>query len=98
METVKKRPAPVYFERVWAVFGLLLVGGTWKLWTPQSQFPQIPWFDFLIDIPAVADWIALFGIVVSWGIVLCGQTERQTRIGLMGVACFLTGSILLDQH
>ena len=47
------------FSRVWAVTALALLAATWKLWTPQSCFPQIPFFELLVNMPSWADWIAL---------------------------------------
>lgn len=49
----------VLFSRVWAVLAIALLAATWKLWTPQSCFPQIPFFEFLINVPGWTDWIAL---------------------------------------
>jgi hypothetical protein len=29
-----------WFQRCWASFGLLLILATWRLWIPQSVYPQ----------------------------------------------------------
>ena len=47
------------FARVWAVLAIALLAASWKLWTPQTCFPQIPFFEFLISVPGWVDWIVL---------------------------------------
>ena len=42
-------------RRVMAVFTGLLVASTWPLWTPGTEFPDIPWFDWAVDWPP-EDW------------------------------------------
>ena len=37
------------FLRVWACFGLALFAVTWKLWTPQNLYPQVPVFEVLVN-------------------------------------------------
>ena len=57
------------FAGTWAVWACALIAVTWKLWTPQSKFPQIPFFEFLIHAPGWLDWIALSIVVFSLLIV-----------------------------
>ena len=76
---------------------LLLV--TWKLWTPQTVFPQIPFFEFLIRVPGWVDWILLTGVAVP--LVMGYFTQPPFRVGRMVMSAFavcLTGLVLLDQH
>lgn len=53
-----------WFVKLWAVFGIGLFLATWKLWTPQTEFPQIPFFGFLVATPGWIDWLAL-GIAIA---------------------------------
>lgn len=81
------------------LFGLLLFGFTWKLWTPQAVFPQIPFFGFLVNCPGIVDWLALAVLFVS----LVGMLFRfsNKHFAQVAVASFLTATILLislDQH
>lgn len=52
--------------RAWlAVSCLALVASTWKLWTPQTVFPQIPFLAALRTAPAWLDWIALTLLLIA---------------------------------
>ncbi|MBA3315309.1 MAG: hypothetical protein M3552_03775 [Planctomycetota bacterium] len=48
-----------------AVSCLALVASTWKLWTPQTVFPQIPFLAALRTAPAWLDWLALALMLVA---------------------------------
>ncbi|WP_145264218.1 MauE/DoxX family redox-associated membrane protein [Calycomorphotria hydatis] len=53
--------------RLWlAICGLTLTLSTWKLWTPQDVFPQVPLFAFAIDWPLWLDWVGFAGIVIAY--------------------------------
>jgi len=51
------------------VLAFALLAATWKLWTPQSSFPQIPFFEFLVHAPSWLDWVGL--TVVGLSLVVC---------------------------
>ena len=34
----------LWVQRCWELFGLLLILAIWRLWIPQSVFPQVPFF------------------------------------------------------
>ena len=85
------------FCRSWAAFGLLLFAVTWKLWTPQTEFPQIPFFEFLIDVPGIVDWIALSGVVLSLAICVLGKSTWLARTLLTFVLSTVI-LMLLNQH
>lgn len=48
-----------------ALCGLVLIAATWRLWTPQDLFPQVPFLAALRDAPAWLDWLALIALLVS---------------------------------
>ena len=54
-----------WLRKTMAGFGLLLLAITWRLWTPQTEFPQIPFFSWLVDIPGFVDWVALLGTSIG---------------------------------
>ncbi len=86
--------------RVWACFGICLFVATWKLWTPQSLFPQIPIFEFLVDIPATIDWIA-FATVLSSLILIAAKRSLSNFQTSCLLALFTSGLAVLfslDQH
>jgi hypothetical protein len=86
-----------WFSKIWATFGLLLFASTWKLWTPQSIFPQVPFVEWLCRWPAWIDWICLVGISGSLLVCLIAQTrlEFAARASFL---IFVTVLVLLDQH
>ena len=88
----------VWFQRVWAVFGLSLFAATWRLWTPQTEFPQIPFLEFLVDVPSIVDWILLASVVGSLLVSAFGRSDRVRRIGQFAFALFAVGLISLNQH
>ena len=51
------------------MLALALLAATWKLWTPQNSFPQIPFCEFLVDAPGWLDWIAL--AIVGLSLLVC---------------------------
>lgn len=76
-----------------------LLAVTWKLWTPQTVFPQIPFFEFLVGTPGWIDWVLLGGAAIA--LVIAVFTPPPSRAGRLAMAAFavcLIGSISLDQH
>ncbi|MEL7496778.1 MAG: hypothetical protein AAFN77_04165 [Planctomycetota bacterium] len=82
------------------VFGIALFSCSWKLWTPQVDFPQVPVLGLLVDAPLWLDWIALSAVVM--GLVgMAGLPQKQTGWIWWATTVFVVGlsvSILLDQH
>ncbi len=87
-----------WFRRVWAGCGLLLFLATWRLWTAQTEFPQIPFFQTLRDVPAWCDEVALAVVVVSLCVVLLTGNERLWRLAMLSFVVATVGLILLNQH
>lgn len=88
----------IWYRRVWAGFGLLLFLVTWQLWTPQSEFPQIPFFAALTQVSGYVDWLAVTVVVVS--LLVAGISSRETvwRRAMIAFAVATTLLVLLDQH
>ena len=86
------------YTRGMAGFALLLFASTWKLWTPQNIFPQIPFFAYLTATPVWVDWLCL-GLSVG-GLVVClfAKEGKVLVTALILFAASTTGLILLDQH
>ena len=85
-------------RRVWASFGLLLFLVTWRLWTPQSEFPQIPFFAALIEVPGWVDWLAIAVVIAS--LLVAGFSTREIvwRRAMMAFAFATVLLMLLNQH
>jgi hypothetical protein len=75
-----------------------LFAATWKLWTPQTAFPQVPLFAFARSAPAWCDWL-LVGIGATGGALGLVRGSHPTgRWGLIAFTLALGGLIVLDQH
>lgn len=88
------------FVRVWAVFGMFLFATTWKLWTSQSLYPQVPVFESMANAPAFIDWVAFAPIVLSliWIAIKPQCNGAWSRWPIAVFASSLLLSFLLDQH
>jgi len=86
------------YRRVCADVGLLLFLVTWRLWTPQTVFPQIPFFAALTEVPRYIDWLAITAVVVS--LFLAGLSTRELiwRRAMIAFAVAATLLMLLNQH
>ncbi len=84
----------------WLAVGVLaLVATTWKLWTPQDVFPQIPLLRAACDWPGWFDWVCLAVLVASSLTLLC--VARRGWVGrscCAALAASLLGFFVLDQH
>jgi len=56
-------------RRLLGVGGLVLLGCSWRLWTPHTAFPQIPCFHWAVHAPPAVDWAALL-LLIACGLVL----------------------------
>lgn len=81
-----------------AGFALLLFASSWKLWTPQDVFPQIPFLMSLITTPTWVDWFCLGLSAGALGICLLTKEGKALTVALMLFATSTTALILLDQH
>ena len=87
----------VWLRKTMAGFGLLLLAITWRLWTPQTEFPQIPFFSWLVDIPGFVDWVALLGTSIG----LIAMLFTSGRMAKPAIGLFLISIaplVLLNQH
>ncbi|EAQ80732.1 hypothetical protein [Blastopirellula marina] len=85
------------YRRLLAAVGLSLVGASYKLWLPQTDFPQVPAFSALIHAPPQFDYVLALGIVGSlfaWLLL----PQRFASWGGWSVAAWIAASCLLDQH
>ncbi|WP_299459420.1 hypothetical protein [uncultured Gimesia sp.] len=94
-----------------ALFSLVLLGNTWKLWTPQRLFPQVPLFGWISAVPAESDWFtfatllaaAVCLLVLALTPFFLRITDRellplfQQVCGGLFLSAFLL-SIVFDQH
>lgn len=85
--------------RVVVVFTLVLVGVTWKLWTPQVEFPQVPFFSWVTTVGPWCDYLLMAAMLAGLLIILV--RAQPTKVRTMGTLLFLVGGcglIVLNQH
>ncbi|MAR11216.1 MAG: hypothetical protein CL681_14820 [Blastopirellula sp.] len=87
-----------WFRRGWAASCLALMVVTWKLWTPQTVFPQVPLLAIGLYLPAWLDWLACTVAVGSLVGLLVLRSRRGVTVagGLFSAAMLLL--VLADQH
>jgi hypothetical protein len=84
----------VAFRYLWSVSAALLLVSTWRLWLPNSDFPQVPVFSAAGRLPTSIDWSCL---LVMLGALLA-QASRWWRPALMAFVVAMLVSITIDQH
>ncbi|MCH8045085.1 MAG: hypothetical protein IID44_15345 [Planctomycetes bacterium] len=88
-----------WLRRTVALATLALLAVTWKLWTPQTVFPQVPLFGWAIAAPGWIDWGCFGGVILSLLVVLLArQRSRLWKPALLVFVALLAGLIVLDQH
>ncbi|MBI2477519.1 MAG: hypothetical protein HYV60_02365 [Planctomycetia bacterium] len=88
----------LWHRRVWASFGLLLFLVTWRLWTPQAEFPQIPFFAALTEVSGCVDWFAITAAVLSLFVTGFASRESVWRRAMIVFATVTILLMLLNQH
>lgn len=89
----------VAFSRWLAISQLLLMAVTWRLWTPQSAFPQVPLIRAACDWPAWIDWAFLaVQVVASLLLLVAGGMARTKRVACVVLAICWGMMFTLDQH
>jgi hypothetical protein len=77
---------------------LALVGATWRLWTPQAVFPQVPLLAVGLWMPAWMQWLAAMVLVASPLVAaLCVRHERTRRAALAGFVVSAAVLVAADQ-
>ncbi len=87
-----------WLMRCWAISSLVLFGLTWRLWVGQPAFPQIPFFETFVEIPALVDR-CLFPVLLicPFGVLIAKAVKTQRRFAL-GFAICCVMLVLLDQN
>jgi hypothetical protein len=92
------------FQRWTAISCLALIAVTWRLWTPQTVFPQVPMFAWLCQAPAWLDWFSIswllagvVGLAISPSIA-ARQGRYLESYSLTSILLSLLMLVSLDQH
>lgn len=81
-----------------AISSFALIAATWRLWTPQTLYPQVPAFEFLCNAPHWLDWIGLSGTLVGLVLLALNSGRRFVQCGCATTLVSLTLLFSLDQH
>ena len=85
--------------RTVALGTLALLAVTWKLWTPQTIYPQVPLFGWAVTAPGWIDWCCFGGLILSLlAALFVPQRSRLWKPALLLFVALLAGLIVLDQH
>lgn len=85
--------------RVAVLFTLVLIAVTWKLWTPQTGFPQVPFFNWGTTVGPLYDYVLLAAMLA--GLMIAFVRAQPSKLRAMGTLLFLAGGcglIVLNQH
>lgn len=86
-----------WLRRAVALFGLLLIGATWPLWTPLDVFPQVPLVAVQL-LPGVwAQWLATGMLLAGLVAMLVLPEGRVARVVCLVVAIGFSAAMLFDQ-
>jgi hypothetical protein len=76
---------------------IVLIGVTWRLWTPQDVFPRVPLFAWVP--PRWWDWASLAIVAAgSLGLLVRSQNLLVRRGSAAAIACGFAVQFLADQH
>jgi hypothetical protein len=84
-------------RRLVGLFGLLLVAATWRLWTPQQDFPQVPLVRAALAAPAALQWLPFVAMLAGLAGMLVTPPGRWARFALLLFSAGTLSLILFDQ-
>ena len=98
-----------YYQRSVGLFGIVLLASTWRLWVPQTEFPQVPlirltfltesWSDASQYSALVCMLVGLVGLLVRDGVPDSFVFARKLLDFVP--LCYVVGfaiSVIADQH
>ncbi|MDX1927333.1 MAG: hypothetical protein SFV81_12500, partial [Pirellulaceae bacterium] len=86
------------FSQWTALSSLALIAVTWRLWTPQTAYPQVPVLHALCNAPLWLDWVGLVGAVVGLLVIAISVRRRMVQVGCAITLVSLLLLFSLDQH
>lgn len=87
------------YQRIVSLFLPILIGVTYPIWFPQSQFPAVPVWHFLSPVPGLVDAV-LAGLLlaISVTLLITGPRVKPASMLWLSLAVLLSVSFLLNQH
>jgi hypothetical protein len=78
---------------------LVLLSATWPLWSPQGEFPRVPFVSWLVGTPTWLGWTALIGCGIALFVTLIFATKlRAMRWSVAVSTLAIAVLVLADQH
>jgi hypothetical protein len=85
-------------RRALALAALLLIAATWRLWTPEHAFPQVPLVSLARHVPSWCDWVGAAAMIAGLALALLAPgSGRVASAGLFVYAAATSALVLLDQ-
>ena len=99
MQSNEKQSNVTQRLRKWtAISSTALIAVTWRLWTPQTVFPQVPALKSLCNAPLWLDWLGLAGLLIGLLVLALNSRPRAVQAGCVAVLLSLLLLCSLDQH
>ncbi len=87
------------YQRLVALFLLILVGVTYPLWIDQTVFPAVPVLSELCAVPGIVDMVLVGALVlVLSAILVLGPQSAKSSWLWIASSVILIGCFLLNQH
>ena len=90
--------------RSWLALGsLILVAGSWRLWTPQQLFPRVPLFSFASAWSDQWDYAITWICLALWllATAVLAIPQASPKLARWAAACYsvlFVALVILDQH
>jgi hypothetical protein len=88
----------IQMHRWTSMCALALIAVTYKLWLPQTVFPQVPVFEILCSSPSLVDWIGLGCMIAGLVASTIWPSSRIRSVAGFLILASLVTLISLDQH
>lgn len=87
-------------RRVVSISGILLFAMTWRLWTPQTVFPQVPLIGLFGFLPTWVEWLLAGVVAITLLVAASFKTEASYywRLSLLAFSGSVGLFVLIDQH
>ena len=87
-------------RRVVSISALVLFAMTWRLWTPQTVFPQVPLIGLFGFLPTWFEWLLAGVVAIALSVAAVCRTEAPFywRFSFLAFAGSVGLFVLIDQH
>lgn len=86
------------FRRIGAACAIILFAVTWRLWIPQTVYPQVPLIRMASNVPSWLAWMILAVVALAMATLLAGKKRSHIQLASATLAIGLVAMFLIDQH